>query len=92
MKVVWAELAQHNLEEIGEYISQGSPQSAVRLLERLRIAADKLARFPEIGRTGKLEGTRELVVPGTDYFIVYAIENQTVNVFAVIHGAQNWPG
>jgi plasmid stabilization system protein ParE len=61
--------------------------------QRLRNAAELLASFPQMGRPGALAGTRELVVQGLPYLIVYRIEGQgQIVVLGVYHGAQKRPG
>jgi len=44
-----------------------------------------------MGRPGRIEGTRELVVSGTPYIAAYRIVGDTVRVLRVLHGAQQWP-
>jgi plasmid stabilization system protein ParE len=47
--------------------------------------------FPGKGRLGRIEGTRELVVPGTSHIVVYEILEPTVFIIAILHGARRWP-
>jgi plasmid stabilization system protein ParE len=54
-----------------------------------------LGEMPYIGRERVLAGTRELVVPGLPYIVVYRVEiaeQGTVVTFGVDHGAQLRPG
>jgi toxin ParE1/3/4 len=53
---------------------------------------DSLIRFPEIGRTGRVEGTRELVISGTPFIAAYKVEQQKVEILRVLHESQMWPG
>ncbi len=50
-----------------------------------------LAKYPEIGRPGRVRGTRELVVAGTPYIAAYRIMGEVVTVLRVLHGARRWP-
>lgn len=50
-----------------------------------------LQRFPESGRLGRVEGTRELVVDRTPYIAAYRIAGDTVRILRVLHGAREWP-
>jgi toxin ParE1/3/4 len=45
-----------------------------------------------MGRDGVLSGTRELIVPGLPYIIVYRVAPEEVVVVGVYHGAQLRPG
>lgn len=61
------------------------------MIGRIRQAVSHLDRRPRMGRLGKLEGTRELVVPGTPFIFVYRVANGVVEILRIIHGAQLWP-
>jgi addiction module RelE/StbE family toxin len=50
-----------------------------------------LVQFPEMGRPGRIEGTRELVISRTPYIAAYRILGETVRILRVLHGAQLWP-
>ena len=71
MRVVWTRRAIVNLHQAREYIRQDNPAAAARMGGRIEQAAVALARFPESGRAGKVEGTRELIVTGTPYLVIY---------------------
>jgi plasmid stabilization system protein ParE len=45
-----------------------------------------------MGRPGRIEGTRELVISRTPYIAAYRIGGDTVRILRVLHGAQQWPG
>jgi toxin ParE1/3/4 len=48
-------------------------------------------RLPNIGRPGRVPGTRELVVSGTPFVTVYRVESNVLWVLRVLHGARRWP-
>jgi toxin ParE1/3/4 len=50
-----------------------------------------LATFPNQGRTGKMRGTRELVLSPLPYVVVYRVKDEVVEIARVLHGAQPWP-
>jgi plasmid stabilization system protein ParE len=52
---------------------------------------DGVAEFPQMGRSGRIEGTRELVISGTPYIAAYRIDGDAVRILRVLHGAQQWP-
>lgn len=54
-------------------------------------AVSRLADYPAIARPGRVASTRELVVVGTPYIVVYRIEPSAVVILRVLHGAQRWP-
>jgi toxin ParE1/3/4 len=47
-----------------------------------------LETFPNLGRAGRIAGTREITM--APYVIVYRVA-QAVEILRIYHGAQNWP-
>lgn len=92
MRVRWTPASADDLQHIGEYLKEHYPAVAQPTVEKLFEAAQSLTRFPYRGRTGQLSGTRELVVSPLPYVIVYEVDEATVNISRVLHGAQDWPG
>jgi toxin ParE1/3/4 len=60
------------------------------MVETIINAIDALTRNPEMGRKGRVSGTRELVI--SPFVIVYASRRDAVELAAIIHGSRNWPG
>jgi plasmid stabilization system protein ParE len=67
------------------------PKMARDFLARIDRAARNLAAFPLSGRVGRVEETRELVVPNTPFLIAYRIKEDEIHILAVLHGARRWP-
>jgi toxin ParE1/3/4 len=59
--------------------------------DRIRVQVEGLVQFPESGRLGRAEGTRELVIQRTPYIAAYRIAGNTVRILRVLYGAQQWP-
>lgn len=57
---------------------------------RFSIAAAGLAQNPEIGPSGRISGTRE-VIPHPSYRLVYQLEPNVVRIVALVHTARQWP-
>ena len=53
-------------------------------------AAARLGDHSELGKPGKISGTRELI-PHESYRLVYEIERDTVWILALVHAARRWP-
>jgi len=51
----------------------------------------RLRDFPESGRPGRIDGTREPVIAGTPYVAAYVVTETMVRNLRVLHGAQRWP-
>lgn len=83
--------AEADLESLASFISQENPAAAVTTVLRVLDAVEALVAFPNIGRPGRVPGTRELVVSRTPFIAVYRVEANVLWVLRVLHGAQRWP-
>ena len=61
MRVRWTTDAAEDLERICDFIAKDRPESARRVAETIVQGVGALDTFPERGRRGRVEGTRELV-------------------------------
>ncbi len=91
MKVRWSRRALSDLDNLVRYIAENSLEAALSVDGQIVDAADRLEHMPERGRLGELAGTRELVLAGTPYILVYEIDDRFVEILRVRHAAQNWP-
>jgi addiction module RelE/StbE family toxin len=91
MRLEWSVFAQADREAIFDYIEADSPPAAATVDDRIREQVEGLTQFPEIGRPGRIEGTREMVIHRTPYIAAYRIAGDTVRILRVLHGAQLWP-
>lgn len=90
MKIVWTELARQDLREIFTYIAEENPKAAKVLLSKIKDRVAVLENNPEIGRTGRVEGTRELVLIGMQYIFPYRVKNQQIQILSKFHAARQW--
>jgi plasmid stabilization system protein ParE len=58
MRVRWLRRALRNLDEEAAFIAQDSPKSAAAFVEHLLDSAELLAAQPQMGRPGRVPGTR----------------------------------
>jgi toxin ParE1/3/4 len=91
MRLVWNTFARADRRAIYDYIEPEDPRAAIRIDERLEEAVERLVDFPNSGRPGRIDGTRELVVSGTPYIIPYRVLTDRILLLRVLHGAQQWP-
>jgi toxin ParE1/3/4 len=89
--IVWSPGAIQHLAHLRSFIARDNPKSANRIAGALLNAVERLAELPNLGRPGRLAGTRELVVPGTPYVIPYRLRGDSLEVIALFHGRQKWP-
>lgn len=91
MRVTWADEAKRDRRSLIHFIEQDSIVNAIELDDRVDEAVDRLVLFPNSGRVGRVDGTRELVVARTPYIAVYAVDQDEVVILRLLHGAQQWP-
>ena len=90
MKIVWHPLAQADLIALITFIAIDNPTAAARVHDEIRRQIGMLSEYPEMGRMGRVAGTRELIVAGTPFVAVYKIDD-TITILRVLHGARRWP-
>ena len=91
MKIVWSRRAIRHLVSLREYIQKDSEQNAALVAKRILKAVGLLEAQPEMGRPGRVLGTRELVVPNAPYIIPYRVRHERLELIAVFHGRLKWP-
>lgn len=91
MKLAWTKTAIRDLVHIRRHIGNDNPKAAREVAGRILDAANKLSGHPEIGRMGRVVGTREIVVTGTPYLIPYRIHSKAIQLLRVLQGRQDWP-
>ena len=91
MRVRWLPVAADSRREQIAYIARHNPRAALDAGDKIRSSVDLLRRHPLLGRSGRRPGTRELVVSGTAFLVVYRVEGDVVTILRLFHGAQDWP-
>ena len=64
MRVRWTTDAADDLERICDYIGQTRPEAARRIAQGIVESIATLGTFPNRGRVGRVQGTREFVFAG----------------------------
>lgn len=91
MRIEWLPTAERTLAAQIDWVAERDPWAAIDMGDAICAAVDRLADFPAMARPGRVPGTRESVVVGTPYIVVYRIEASAVLILRVLHGAQRWP-
>lgn len=87
----WTERAAEHLEMLHTYVAEANPAAADKLIDRVLESAERLVQFPNIGRQGRVPGTGELILPGTQILLAYRVLKSSVQILAVLHAARRWP-
>lgn len=93
MKVKWTKRALDNLDNEANFIAQDSEHMASIIVERIKKSVKGLENHPYRARPGRVEGTRELVIPKTSYIIPYTVneDTQSIEIIRVLHTSRKYP-
>ncbi|MGA8538650.1 MAG: type II toxin-antitoxin system RelE/ParE family toxin [Terriglobales bacterium] len=90
--IEWTEQAARQLEQAKDFIVLSNGEDiADRITTRIVSSVQQLAAFPLAGRSGRVRGTRELVISNTPFIAAYTIHRDRIVGLALYHGAQQWP-
>ncbi len=88
----WTKPAADDLMSICDYTEEHfGPAQARKAALALYEGAASLAVLPSRGRPGRRPNTRELVIPGLPFLIVYRVRENVIEINRILHGAQKWP-
>jgi toxin ParE1/3/4 len=92
MTPAWSPEAIDDLVSLRAYISEDDPAAAQRVaLHIIHNVEVLLAENPQIGRAGRVPGTRELVIPNTPFIVPYRVQGDRLQILRVYHSARKWP-
>ena len=89
---IWSPEAIEDLAALRAYIEQDDKAAALRVaLHIVRTVETLLPNNPEMGRPGRVPGTRELVIPKTPFIVPYRVIGDTIQILRLFHGRRRWP-
>lgn len=91
MRIIWTEPAARALECIQDYIARDNRRAAWEVAQTIRHAVSQLEDHPRLGRSGRVRGTLELVIPKLPYIVPYRIKGREIQILSVFHTARKWP-
>jgi addiction module RelE/StbE family toxin len=92
MTLIWSPEAVADLVALRIYIEQDDPAAAQRVaLHIIHNVETLLPNSPEMGRPGRVPGTRELVIPRTPFVVPYRLVGNTIQLLRIHHSARQWP-
>jgi toxin ParE1/3/4 len=89
-RIEWRPAALNDMVAIVSHIAQDNPTAARNVYNELHRQSQILSAQPDIGRPGRIKGTRELVFIGLPYVAPYRITKKNVEILRVYHTAQEW--
>jgi toxin ParE1/3/4 len=91
MRIEWRELAIDDLLEIVAYIAEDNPVAAFEVNDEIYRQVELLVTHPNIGRRGRIKGTKELVISNLSYVLPYRVVGEAVEIIRVYHTSRQWP-
>ena len=91
MNIRWSPEAADDFASIVRHIREDNPTAALRVARTIYQGIAQLKSFPNLGRPGRVESTRELVFPQLPFIAVYRVKENVIEIAKVLHGAQRWP-
>lgn len=91
LEIRWSALADGQLQAAIDFSAADNPRAATVVRRRILSTVEMLGKMPSSGRLGRIDGTREAVVPSTPYIVVYQVSVSALDVLGVWHGASDWP-
>lgn len=91
MRLEWTVKAIEDLRAAGAFIAHDNPDAAQGMAERVREATEYLLNHPSLCRPGRIVNTRELVVTGTPFIVIYWVRGGAVQILRLLHHSQKWP-
>jgi toxin ParE1/3/4 len=82
--IVWTNLARQDVNAIWDFMEQRNPDAAEMVDSEILRSVEGLLQFPKRGKPGRVKGTRELVVLGLPYVVVYLLEESRIVILRVL--------
>jgi toxin ParE1/3/4 len=92
MTILWSPEAIDDLISLRAYVADDNPAAARKVvLHIVQNIEQLLSDNPQMGRPGRVPGTRELVIPMTPFIVPYRLKRNIIQILRVYHGARRWP-
>ncbi|QDX25489.1 type II toxin-antitoxin system RelE/ParE family toxin [Sphingomonas suaedae] len=86
----WEADALLQFELLIQFVRDRDERAAEALARRIGDGAERIRHFPESGRPGRVDGTRELIVH-PNYLVVYQIVPESIDIIRLLHSRQRYP-
>ncbi len=91
MRIRWTPAAAADLQHISTYLRDHHPRHQQPTIRKLYGAILSLKQWPNRGRLGREDGTREFLFPPLPYIAVYRVSEQDIEILRIYHAAQERP-
>lgn len=91
MKLLWLPRAIEDFNNQINHIANDNLRTAAEQGDRIINQSAQLLIYPEMGRLGRVEGTRELVIGRTPFILIYRAMKGHIELIRLLHGSQKFP-
>ena len=91
VKIKWLQQALFDLDDVEAYIAKDNPTAAVSTVLKIVNTVRHLSEQSGIGRTGRVSGTKELIIHSTAFIVPYRVKDAEVQILRVYHKSRKWP-
>jgi toxin ParE1/3/4 len=89
--IEWLPAAERDFNAIVDFIADDNPVAAIGQGDEIEQQIAGLIEHRQRGRSGRVKGTRELVIVRTPFIAAYRIKPGKIQILRIFHGAQQWP-
>jgi toxin ParE1/3/4 len=87
--MVWLQSARVAREKAIDYIADNNYAAAFSVMDEIANQTARLRQYPNMGRKGRVKGTRELIIQRTSFIVVYRLSGDRIEIVDFVHMAQN---
>jgi toxin ParE1/3/4 len=87
----WLPKAIANRDAQIAYIARDNPFAAITQGDLIQTQVSQLIAQPGMGRMGRLQGTRELVISKSPFIVIFRVVEQKIEILRLLHSSQQWP-
>ena len=93
IEIVWLAIAADEFEDAVAWIRERNDNAADKMAETALFQIDQLKHYPQLGRVGRDNTTRELVISNTHFIVVYRVlsTKKSLEILSFKHDAMRWP-
>jgi len=89
--IVWLPKARDQHSRQLEFLLRHNPSLGIETGDAIAATVARLAADPDLSRIGRVARTREYLVPGTPFLLVYRIEDDAIVILRLLHNRRRFP-
>ena len=89
-RVYWIDKAETARDSAIEHIAGTNLEAALIQFEEIQLQTNRLLKFPNLGRPGRKQKTRDLSINRTSFVVTYRIIGDSVQILNFRHTSQRY--